>query len=62
MFKIERHKDTAQGYDHGCTWREGPAFDRFGVSRGVVLAQSPAITGEVAEQQLTETPSAREPH
>jgi len=33
-------------------------MDRFVVSRGVVL-ESPAITGEVPEQQLHKTPSAR---
>jgi len=31
--------------------------DRFVVSRGVVL-ESPAITGEVPEQQLPKTPDA----
>jgi len=36
------------------TWREERAVDRFLVSKGVVL-KSPAITGEVPEQQLTET-------
>jgi len=36
------------------TWREERAVDRFLVSKGVVL-ESPAITGEVPEQQLTET-------
>jgi len=36
------------------TWREERAVDRFLVSKGVVL-ESPAITGEVPEQQLPET-------
>jgi len=43
------------------TCREERAVDRFEVSRSVVL-ESPAIIGEVPEQQLTKTPSAREPH
>jgi len=37
---------------------EGRAVDRFVVSRGVGL-ESPAITGEVPEQQLPKTLSAR---
>jgi len=43
------------------TWREERAVDQFVVSGGVVL-ESPPITGEVPEQQLIESPSAREPH
>jgi len=43
------------------TYREGRAVDRFVVSRCVVL-ETPAITGEVPEQQPNKTPSAREPH
>jgi len=35
-------------------WREERVVDRFLVSKGVVL-ESPAITGKVPEQQLTET-------
>jgi len=43
------------------TRRKGQAAYQFVVLRGVVL-KSPAITGEVQEQELTETPSVREPH
>jgi len=39
---------------------EGRAVHRFAVSRGLVL-ESPAITGEVPEQQLTETSSVKLP-
>jgi len=43
----------------GRSWREERAVDRFVVSRDVVL-ESPAAIGEVPEQKLTESPSARE--
>jgi len=50
--------DTAYFARPSRTWRDGRVVDRFVVSRGGRL-ESPAITGEVPEQQSPNFPSVR---